>query len=284
MCPPTTSAARALDTFSVGDASLSRRLAFDLRRRWRWRGDRNAIAVAATKRRRVVGTFLERVGPCAPAIGNRKQRSNDESTEDKGERAYTCTSSPRIGNTSVHGPSSSLHRDDGVDRNAWLNCGLCLRLQLTPVTFADLTQIGAPMHFDRRRGGRGRERVGSNATGSSVHSPQGVLTSTSRRQAEPPVGASPRDGRQSDRCCRSSRNRDRRVLDPGEPSSLIVEASDSERLARGMQLLFSAIVFEANRVMKRSRRVFRERHHRQALTSRTQLRRALVMDPRAAAI
>jgi hypothetical protein len=57
---------------------------------------------------------------------------------------------------------------------------------------------------------------------------------------------------------------------------LIVEAPDNERLARGMQLLFSRIAFEVNRVIGRSGRLFRDRHHRQELTTPTQTRRALV--------
>jgi putative transposase len=57
---------------------------------------------------------------------------------------------------------------------------------------------------------------------------------------------------------------------------LIVEAPDKQRLARGMQLLFSRIAFEVNRVARRTGRVFRDRHHREALTTPTQTRRALV--------
>jgi putative transposase len=57
---------------------------------------------------------------------------------------------------------------------------------------------------------------------------------------------------------------------------LMVEAEDKTALARGMQLLFSRIAFEVNRVAKRHGRLFRDRHHREALTSPTQTRRALV--------
>jgi putative transposase len=57
---------------------------------------------------------------------------------------------------------------------------------------------------------------------------------------------------------------------------LIAEATDKERLARGMQRLFSRIAFEVNRVLRRTGRLFRDRHHREALTSPTHMRRALV--------
>jgi putative transposase len=57
---------------------------------------------------------------------------------------------------------------------------------------------------------------------------------------------------------------------------LIVEASDKKALARGMQLLFSRLAFEVNRLLRRSGRLFRDRHHREALTTPTQMRRALV--------
>jgi putative transposase len=57
---------------------------------------------------------------------------------------------------------------------------------------------------------------------------------------------------------------------------LMVEANDKPALSRGMQLLFSRIAFEVNRVSRRHGRLFRDRHHREALTSPTQTRRALV--------
>jgi hypothetical protein len=57
---------------------------------------------------------------------------------------------------------------------------------------------------------------------------------------------------------------------------LIAEATDKERLARGMQRLFSRVAFEVNRVLRRSGRLFRDRHHREALTTPTHARRALV--------
>ncbi len=57
---------------------------------------------------------------------------------------------------------------------------------------------------------------------------------------------------------------------------LMVEAADKQRLARGMQLLFSRIAFEVNRLAQRHGRLFRDRHHRRALTNPTQTRNALV--------
>jgi putative transposase len=57
---------------------------------------------------------------------------------------------------------------------------------------------------------------------------------------------------------------------------LIVEASNKTELARGLQRVFSRIAFEVNRVAKRHGRLFRERHHREALTTPTHTRRALV--------
>jgi len=57
---------------------------------------------------------------------------------------------------------------------------------------------------------------------------------------------------------------------------LMVEASDRTRLARGMQLLFSRIAFEVNRLAERHGRLFRDRHHRRALTTPTETRNALV--------
>jgi REP-associated tyrosine transposase len=57
---------------------------------------------------------------------------------------------------------------------------------------------------------------------------------------------------------------------------LIVEAADRERLARDMQLLFSRIAFEVNRVARRSGKLFRDRHHRHELATPTEVRRTLV--------
>ncbi len=57
---------------------------------------------------------------------------------------------------------------------------------------------------------------------------------------------------------------------------LIVEAEDSPKLARGMQLLFSRMAFAVNRIARRIGRVFRDRHHRHTLTTPTEVRRALV--------
>ena len=57
---------------------------------------------------------------------------------------------------------------------------------------------------------------------------------------------------------------------------LIVEADSRQRLARGMQLLFSRIAMAVNAVAQRSGRLFRDRHHRRALTTPTEVRRAMV--------
>jgi putative transposase len=57
---------------------------------------------------------------------------------------------------------------------------------------------------------------------------------------------------------------------------LLVEATDRERLARGLQYLFSRIALEVNRVEHRHGRLFRDRHHRRALTSPSAVRNALV--------
>ena len=57
---------------------------------------------------------------------------------------------------------------------------------------------------------------------------------------------------------------------------LMVEAHDRTGLARGMQLLFSRIAFEVNRLAERHGRLFRDRHHRRALTTPTETRNALV--------
>jgi putative transposase len=57
---------------------------------------------------------------------------------------------------------------------------------------------------------------------------------------------------------------------------LIVEADDRERASRGMQYLFSRIAFEVNRVERRHGKLFRDRHHRRALTSPRDVRNCLV--------
>src|SRR5262245_24661670 len=57
---------------------------------------------------------------------------------------------------------------------------------------------------------------------------------------------------------------------------LIVEADDSNRLARGMQGLAVRIARTINRVLGRRGRVLRERYHARALTSPRSVRNALV--------
>jgi hypothetical protein len=57
---------------------------------------------------------------------------------------------------------------------------------------------------------------------------------------------------------------------------LIVEADDTARLARDLQLLFSRMAFEVNRVALRHGKLFRDRHHRHELATPTETRRALV--------
>jgi putative transposase len=57
---------------------------------------------------------------------------------------------------------------------------------------------------------------------------------------------------------------------------LMVEASDTVRLARSMQLLFSRIAFAVNRLAQRYGKLFRDRHHRHELATPTEVRRALV--------
>jgi putative transposase len=57
---------------------------------------------------------------------------------------------------------------------------------------------------------------------------------------------------------------------------LMVEAEDRVKLARGLQQLFSRIAFAVNRVAERSGSLFRDRHHRRALATPTEVRRALV--------
>ena len=57
---------------------------------------------------------------------------------------------------------------------------------------------------------------------------------------------------------------------------LMVEGKDKKELARGLQLLFSRLAFAVNRVARRHGSLFRERHHRRALTTPTEVRRVLV--------
>ena len=57
---------------------------------------------------------------------------------------------------------------------------------------------------------------------------------------------------------------------------LMIEGKDKKELARGLQLLFSRIAFAVNRVCHRHGSLFRERHHRRALTTPTEVRRVLV--------
>src|SRR4051812_40222937 len=57
---------------------------------------------------------------------------------------------------------------------------------------------------------------------------------------------------------------------------LMIEGKDKKELANGLKLLFSRIAFAVNRVARRHGSLFRERHHRRALTTPTEVRRALV--------
>ena len=57
---------------------------------------------------------------------------------------------------------------------------------------------------------------------------------------------------------------------------LIVEADDRLRASRGMQLLFSRIAFEVNRIERRHGKLFHDRHHRRALTSPRQVRNCFI--------
>ncbi|MBX3230997.1 MAG: hypothetical protein KIT84_36670 [Labilithrix sp.] len=57
---------------------------------------------------------------------------------------------------------------------------------------------------------------------------------------------------------------------------LMVEGASKQDLARGLKLLFSRIAFAVNRVARRHGSLFRERHHRRALTTPTEVRNALV--------
>ena len=52
---------------------------------------------------------------------------------------------------------------------------------------------------------------------------------------------------------------------------LLIEGKDKKELARGLQLLFSRIAFAVNRVAHRHGSLFRERHHRRALTTPTEV-------------
>jgi REP element-mobilizing transposase RayT len=57
---------------------------------------------------------------------------------------------------------------------------------------------------------------------------------------------------------------------------LMVEADDRTKLARSMQLLFSRVAFDVNRIAARSGSLFRDRHHRHELKTPSEVRRALV--------
>jgi hypothetical protein len=57
---------------------------------------------------------------------------------------------------------------------------------------------------------------------------------------------------------------------------LMVEGVDRADLGRQMKLLFSRIAMAVNRVALRSGKLFADRHHRHALTTPTEVRRALV--------
>ncbi|MBX3230713.1 MAG: hypothetical protein KIT84_00740 [Labilithrix sp.] len=57
---------------------------------------------------------------------------------------------------------------------------------------------------------------------------------------------------------------------------LLVEADDKKEAARRLQLLFSRIAFAVNRVSHRHGSLFRDRHHRRALSSPSETRNVLV--------
>lgn len=57
---------------------------------------------------------------------------------------------------------------------------------------------------------------------------------------------------------------------------LMTEAEDAAQLSRNLQLLLSRIAKAVNQVLGRRGSLFRDRHHRVALTTPTQTRRALV--------
>lgn len=57
---------------------------------------------------------------------------------------------------------------------------------------------------------------------------------------------------------------------------LMLEGKDKRELANGLRLLFSRIAFAVNHVARRHGSLFLERHHRRALTTPTEVRRAIV--------
>jgi putative transposase len=57
---------------------------------------------------------------------------------------------------------------------------------------------------------------------------------------------------------------------------LIIEAGDRLRASRDMQLLFSRIALEINRVERRYGKLFSDRHHRRPLTTPREMRNCLV--------
>jgi putative transposase len=57
---------------------------------------------------------------------------------------------------------------------------------------------------------------------------------------------------------------------------LIIEAADRVRASRDMQLLFSRLALETNRVERRHGKLFADRHHRRPLTTPREMRNCLV--------
>jgi putative transposase len=62
----------------------------------------------------------------------------------------------------------------------------------------------------------------------------------------------------------------------GNHLHMIVEADDGTALARGVQRVLSRVAMAVNAISRRSGRLWRDRHHRQTLTSPRQVRNALV--------
>jgi putative transposase len=62
----------------------------------------------------------------------------------------------------------------------------------------------------------------------------------------------------------------------GNHVHLIVEADDSEAFARGVQRLLSRIAMTVNAIARRSGRLWRDRHHREPVTSLRQMRNLYV--------
>jgi REP element-mobilizing transposase RayT len=56
----------------------------------------------------------------------------------------------------------------------------------------------------------------------------------------------------------------------------MIEADDRGSASRGMQLLFSRIAQEVNRIERRHGKVFRDRHHRRALITPSEVRNCIV--------